>query len=135
MDKTILLCDDEPAILRPTEYTLQRDGLNVLCATDGEEAWQLICSNQIDVVVTDWQMPRMDGLTLVEKIRQHSQTVTLPVIMVSARSQELLDSQRIKELQLAAIIDKPYSPRELNHCIKRIVEIGPFDNATYPSQA
>jgi len=124
MDKTVLLCDDELAILRPTEYALQRDGVNVLCAINGEQAWQLILTSHPDVLVTDWQMPRLDGLELVERIRDHNDTQSLPVIMISARTDELQQSERAKRLQLAAVIAKPFSPRELSRCIERIVEVG-----------
>ena len=124
MDKTVLLCDDERAILRPTEFALQRDGVNVLCAVDGEEAWQLILTSRPDVLVTDWQMPRLNGLELVERVRGHDATQDLPVIMISARSDELQQSERAQRLRLAAIVAKPFSPRELSRCIERIVEVG-----------
>ena len=61
MNKTVLFCDDEPNILRPTEYALQRDGLNVICTVDGEEAWEKFLTLRPDLLVTDWQMPRLDG--------------------------------------------------------------------------
>jgi len=125
MDKTVLLCDDEPAILRPTEYALQRDGLNVVCAVDGEEAWQLILSSHPDILVTDWQMPRLDGLQLAERIRSHSESHDIPIVMISARGEELQQLERTQRLQLAAVISKPFSPQELKCCIERIVEIGP----------
>ena len=68
--------------------------------------------------------PRLDGLELVERIRDHNDTQSLPVIMISARTDELQQSERAKRLQLAAVIAKPFSPRELSRCIERIVEVG-----------
>lgn len=124
MNKTVLFCDDEPNILRPTEYALQRDGLNVICTVDGEEAWEKFLTLRPDLLVTDWQMPRLDGLQLVERVRGHSDRCNLPVIMVSARSEELQRSERAQRLQLAAVIAKPFSPRELNRCIEQIIEVG-----------
>jgi len=61
----ILLVDDELHILRAAEFKLKRFGFDVVCAFDGEEAWDAICDCRPDLVVTDLQMPRLSGVGLI----------------------------------------------------------------------
>lgn len=113
MSKRILLCDDEAHILRAAEFKFKRAGYEVLCATDGQEAWELIQQHRPDIVVTDCQMPRMNGLQLAEKIHGTPETRGLPVIMLSAKGFEL-SSENIRErFGIRALLAKPFSPREL----------------------
>ena len=122
MVKRVLLCDDELEILRPTEYTLTRGGFEVDCACDGLAAWEVVQNRPPDVVVTDWQMPKLDGLSLIERIRTNPLWEHIPVIVITGKCTELRQDPRIDRLHLAAIISKPFSPRELNHCISQFLE-------------
>src|SRR5580765_1916878 len=70
MTKRILLCDDELHILRAAEFKFKRAGYEVVCASDGQEGWERIQEQRPDIVVTDWQMPRVSRLGLGERIRQ-----------------------------------------------------------------
>ena len=124
MTKCVLLCDDEIDLLRPTEYALKRAGVEVICALDGERAWNLILERLPTVVVTDWQMPRLDGVQLVKRIRSRQQTCHLPVVMITAKYTELLETAETQNLQLSAVIAKPFSPRELSQRVEKIVEAG-----------
>ena len=65
MPKRILLCDDEVHILRAAEFKLKRAGYDVQTASDGQEAWEHIQAQPPDILITDCQMPRLDGLGLV----------------------------------------------------------------------
>jgi CheY-like chemotaxis protein len=113
MSKRILLCDDEAHILRAAEFKFKRAGYEVFCATDGQEAWELVQQHHPDIVVTDCQMPRMNGLQLAEKIQQTPETRGLPVIMLSAKGFELSPENIREEFGIRALIAKPFSPREL----------------------
>lgn len=124
MGKRILLCDDELDILRPTGFALKRDGAEVECARDGQEAWEKIQNDPPDVLVTDWKMPHLDGVQLIQRIRQDPVLEHLPVIMITARSEELMACEWVADLDLVAVVPKPFSPRELNHCIERVMEVG-----------
>ncbi len=123
MTKHVLLCDDEVHILRAAEFKIKRAGYSVRTAGDGEEAWQLIQDLVPDLVITDCQMPRLDGLELVRRMRSESRTAAVPVFMLTAKGYELSHEELASELAIMAVIAKPFSPREL---LKRVEEtLGP----------
>ena len=113
MAKRVLLCDDEIHILRAAEFKVKRAGYSVRTAGDGEEAWQLIQDQVPDLLITDCQMPRLDGLGLVRRLRQDYRTQDVPVFMLTAKGYELSHEQLASELGVLAVIAKPFSPREL----------------------
>ncbi|MBI82017.1 MAG: response regulator [Planctomycetaceae bacterium] len=124
MEKYVLLCDDEIDILLPTKHSLKRVGVDIICAVDGQQAWELISEHPPTVLVTDWQMPKLNGVELVKRIRGQQEIRHLPVVMITAKHEELLQTAEMNCLQLAAIIAKPFSPRELSLCVEQIVETG-----------
>ena len=89
MNKKVLLCDDEIHILRAAELKVSRAGYEVRIARDGEEAWAMIQAELPDVLVTDVQMPRVDGFELSRRIRNDDTTKDLPILMLTAKGQEL----------------------------------------------
>jgi CheY-like chemotaxis protein len=113
MSKRILLCDDEAHILRAAEFKFKRAGYEVFCAGDGQEGWELLTQHRPDIVVTDCQMPRMNGLQLAERIKQTPETSGLPVIMLSAKGFELSPEDIREKFGIRALLAKPFSPREL----------------------
>jgi two-component system, OmpR family, alkaline phosphatase synthesis response regulator PhoP len=113
MSKRILLCDDEIYILRAAEFKLKRAGYDVQIASDGEEAWEAIQAQKPDILVTDCQMPRLDGIRLVERIRANPATADLPVFMLTAKGFELSHEELAGTWNVMAVIAKPFSPREL----------------------
>jgi DNA-binding response OmpR family regulator len=113
MPKRILLCDDELHILRAAEFKFKRAGYDVVCANDGQEAWEQIQECRPDIVVTDCQMPRLSGLGLAQRIRQSPATADLPVLMLSAKGFELSADQLREQFGIRHLMAKPFSPREL----------------------
>jgi two-component system, OmpR family, alkaline phosphatase synthesis response regulator PhoP len=113
MTKRILLCDDEPHILRAAEFKFKRAGYDVICANDGQEGWEQIEQRRPDIVVTDCQMPRLSGLGLAERIRDTPATADLPVIMLSAKGFELPLADLRAQFGIRYLMAKPFSPREL----------------------
>jgi DNA-binding response OmpR family regulator len=128
MGKRILLCDDEPHILRAAEFKFKRAGYEVACASDGEEGWELVNSFQPQILVTDYQMPRLDGLGLVIRVRENPETAQLPVFMLTAKGFELSHAETCEKYGIRAVLAKPFSPREL---FQRVEEI--LDNQTAES--
>ena len=113
MAHRILLCDDEIHILRAAEFKLSRAGYEVRCSTDGEEAWEEIQRWKPDVLITDFQMPRLDGVGLCRRVRANPETRDLPVFMLTAKGYELSGQELTEELRVTVVIAKPFSPREL----------------------
>ena len=117
MPKRVLLCDDEIHILRAAEFKIKRAGYSVRTAGDGEEAWQLVQDQVPDLLITDCQMPRLDGLGLVRRLREDHRTADVPVFMLTAKGYELSHENLAAELGVIDVIAKPFSPREL---LKRV---------------
>jgi len=113
MPQRVLLCDDEVHIVRAAEFKLSRAGYDVECVFDGEAGWQAIQRQRPDLVITDCQMPRLNGLGLIERMRAHDDTRDIPVFMLTGKGLELSQQEAIAGLNISAIIGKPFSPREL----------------------
>jgi CheY-like chemotaxis protein len=109
----IVICDDEPHILRAAEFKFRGAGHTVRAASDGEEAWQFIQEELPDLLVTDYQMPRLDGLSLITRLREHEETSHLPVLLLTAKGLELSFDTLHNQLRIFALIGKPFSPRDL----------------------
>jgi len=118
MTKSILLCDDELHILRAAEFKFRRAGYEVRCASDGEEAWSLILEQMPDILITDYQMPRLDGVELAQRIRSHENTADLEIILLSAKSFILADREIARQWGIKAVLSKPFSPRQLLKCVE-----------------
>ena len=107
--ETVLVCDDDQAILDSIEIYLKLEGYNVLKAEDGEKALELIRDNEIHCLVLDIMMPKLDGLQATLQIRKN---YSFPIIMLSAKSE---DTDKITGLSFGAddYVTKPFNPLEL----------------------
>ena len=124
MSRNVLLCDDETHILRAAQIKLSRSGYNVTCAHDGQEAWELIQAQVPDILVTDLQMPRMDGLELSRHVRENPATQSLPILVLSAKGFEPAFRDQVAQYGVLAFLPKPFSPRELLACIENVLATG-----------
>ncbi len=125
MGKKVLLCDDDIHILRSAEIKVSRSGYEVRIAQDGQEAWELILQDRPDILVTDVQMPRLDGIELIRRIRENPETRDLPVLMLTAKGFELPPEEMADKLGVTDILAKPFSPRELVSIIDRTLNATP----------
>jgi len=114
---TILLVDDEDAIQRLLTYPLERDGYRVVQARDGEEALRRFAEEEIDLVVLDIMLPKLDGLEVCKRLRAES---TVPIIMLTARDDEL---DKVLGLELGAddYITKPFLIREFRSRVRAVL--------------
>jgi two-component system alkaline phosphatase synthesis response regulator PhoP len=119
-DKKVLVVDDEIHIVHVVTIKLRNNGYDVVSASDGAEAYELACSEKPDIVVTDYQMPVMSGLELIEKLRQTPQTADVPVIILTARS-FAVEEQRKQKLKINKCLSKPFSPKELLRDIEDVL--------------
>jgi DNA-binding response OmpR family regulator len=114
---TILLVDDEDAVQKLLTYPLEHEGFRVLQARDGEEALEQFAQEQVDLVVLDLMLPRLDGLEVCRRLRAQS---AVPIIMLTARDDEL---DKVVGLELGAddYITKPFSIREFRSRIRALL--------------
>lgn len=115
----ILVVDDEAHIVRVVAFKLRSAGFEVIEAFDGEEAWDRLEESRVDLVLTDRQMPILDGIELARRIAANPRTTNLPVIMLTARGFRLTPSE-LSDAGIVEMIDKPFSPRGL---VERIEEV------------
>ncbi|MEP3347973.1 MAG: phosphate regulon transcriptional regulator PhoB [Litoreibacter sp.] len=108
----ILLVEDEPAQAEVLTYNLSAEGFAVRHATNGEEAMQLIDEELPDLVILDWMMPLLSGIEVCRRIKSRDTTKHIPIIMLSARSEEV-DSVRGLDTGADDYVTKPYSVKEL----------------------
>ncbi|WP_438981757.1 phosphate regulon transcriptional regulator PhoB [Lentibacter sp.] len=109
---TILLVEDEPAQRAVLAYNLKSEGFDVIEAEDGEEALVMAQDSLPDLVLLDWMLPHVSGLEVCRRLKSGKATRALPVIMLSARSEEL-DKVRGLETGADDYMVKPYSVAEL----------------------
>ena len=111
-NKTVLVVEDEEAIMTLLKYNLEKEGFSVLTAMDGEDALCQVREYKPDIMVLDWMLPSMTGVEVCKSVRRNANTRNIPIIMLSARGQE---DDRIQGLDSGAddYITKPFSPSEL----------------------
>jgi DNA-binding response OmpR family regulator len=114
---TILLVDDEDSVQKLLTYPLEREGFRVLQARDGEEALSKFRAEQVDLVVLDVMLPKLDGLEVCKRLRVESM---VPIIMLTARDDEL---DKVLGLELGAddYITKPFSIREFRSRVRALL--------------
>ncbi|MFW5839728.1 MAG: HD domain-containing phosphohydrolase [Planctomycetota bacterium] len=129
MAKRIVLADDEAHVLDVLSMKLTKAGFEVLTAHDGQQALELCQAHVPDLLITDCQMPRLDGLGLCTALQDSELTRRIPRIMLTAREFEI-DSGQLAGGGISAILSKPFSPRQV---LEKAVELLPA-GAVEPGQ-
>ena len=120
----ILVCDDDKEIAKAIEIYLNKEGYKIIKAYNGEEAIEIIKTNEIHLILLDIMLPKIDGISVAQKVRQKK---SIPIIMLSAKSE---DYDKINGLNSGAddYITKPFNPLELiarvNSQIRRYTSLG-----------
>jgi DNA-binding response OmpR family regulator len=122
----ILVVDDEPLYIRLLEINLKIEGYEVITATNGLEALEMVSTQMPDLILLDVMMPKLDGITTCERIRQFS---NVPVIMVTAKGEE---QERVRGLNVGAddYIVKPFSATELLARVRAVLRRAQTTNET-----
>ena len=109
MAKRILLVDDEPLIIKGLRFTLEQEGYEILTAADGEEALQVFKEQQVDLVLLDVMLPKLDGIQVCQRIRE---TSNVPILMLTAKGE---DMDKILGLEYGAddYMTKPFNILEV----------------------
>jgi DNA-binding response OmpR family regulator len=110
--KRILVADDEPDVRELVVYRMKRSGYDVIEAKNGEEAFELAVANVPDLIVADVMMPRVDGYELTRLLRAEQTTQRIPIILLTAKTQEADVSQGF-DAGADDYLKKPFNPDEL----------------------
>ena len=117
MNRTILIVDDSETsrmIIRKCLSMTGDEDSTFLDAEDGIRALSTLSDTRVDLVVTDLNMPRMDGITLLRKLRKGEKTRDLPVVVISSMGNDHLDHE-LRELSVSAIVRKPLTPAKIRN--------------------
>ena len=121
MLKKILTVDDSPSIRQMLTFVLETNGYRVLQASDGVEGLEIAKSNNIDVVLTDQNMPKMDGLSLIRELRALPAYEKTPIVMLTTESSLAMKEQG-RGAGATGWMVKPFDPDKLIDIIKRILK-------------
>ena len=119
MNKRILIVEDEKDIRELLEHYLKKEGYEVQSAKDGQAGLEKASKEKLDLIILDLMLPQVDGLEICRRLRSQAATAALPIIMLTARTEE---TDRIVGLEMGAddYITKPFSPREVLARIKAL---------------
>lgn len=121
MTKVIMTVDDSAAMRQMVSFTLKQGGYEVIEAVDGEDAWSKIGgAKKVHLLVTDLNMPKMDGIQLIRKVRSDPRFKYVPIIMLTTESQAS-KKQEGKVAGATGWIVKPFRPEQLLAVVKKVV--------------
>jgi two-component system, OmpR family, alkaline phosphatase synthesis response regulator PhoP len=120
-NKKILVADDEIHIVQVVAMKLRNNGFEAITADNGLDAYKLCCEEKPSMVITDYQMPGMTGIELIEKIRTTAGIENTPVIVLTARG-FAIDGREQERLNISEFLSKPFSPKELLGRVEGILQ-------------
>jgi DNA-binding response OmpR family regulator len=121
MSYHIHCCDDEPHIVLAVSLKFSKAGFRVTSDGDGQAAWESIQRERPQLLITDLQMPGMDGLELIRRIRANPELHDLPVILLTAKGLEFDNDELRERFGVSEIVCKPFSPRELVERVRTLL--------------
>jgi CheY-like chemotaxis protein len=116
-ERLVLVVDDDPDILQTLALCLTSEGYNVLMASNGQEALELLRQQKPACILLDLMMPVMDGFTTLEALRTDERTRSIPVVILSALSSGEV-RRRCHDMGVRAILQKPYKPEDLLRAVE-----------------
>lgn len=120
MKKTILTVDDSASIRHMVKFSLSKEGYEIIEAVDGKDALNKLSTADANMVVTDLNMPNMDGITLIKELRKQPKYKFTPIIMLTTESQDSKKSEG-KAAGATGWIVKPFQPDQLVAVVKKVL--------------
>ena len=117
----ILAVDDSPSMRKMVSFTLNGAGHQVVDAVDGEDAYEKAQTQMFDLVLTDQNMPRLDGLGLTRKLREHPRFKATPILMLTTESSDLM-KQAGRAAGATGWLAKPFDPARLLDVINKVIK-------------
>jgi DNA-binding response OmpR family regulator len=115
----ILVVDDESALTDVVAHSLRKAGYQVVTAADGEEGFDLATRERPDLIVSDYQMPRVDGIQMCTRMRRDPRTREVPVILLTARGHRLTPTE-LAATGICELMPKPFSAK---HLVARVADV------------
>lgn len=119
--RRVLIAEDNAALRRVIAFTLKGVGFETTAVADGLQAWEIAEQEEFDLVVSDQQMPHMNGLELIENLRCSQANATTPAVLLTAKGLELEFETLREKYGLAAMLPKPFSPSQLGALAEQLV--------------
>lgn len=120
MAKTVLAIDDSASMRQMVAFTLKSSGYDVIEAVDGQDGLDKAKSKSVNLVLTDQNMPRMDGLTLIKSLRAMPQYKDTPILMLTTESSDAMKAQG-KAVGATGWLVKPFDPQKLVDVVKKVI--------------
>lgn len=120
MAKTILAVDDSASIRQMVSFTLKSSGYDVIEGVDGMDGLDKAKGRTVDLVLTDQNMPRMDGLTLVKNLRAMPQYRATPILMLTTESSDAMKAQG-RAAGATGWLVKPFDPQKLIEVVRKVI--------------
>jgi two-component system chemotaxis response regulator CheY len=120
MAKKILIVDDSESIREVVSFTLENEGYEVMVGIDGEDALKFLDGREINLVITDLHMPKLDGIGLIKKIRKMEDYQRVPILFLTTESQAA-KKMEAKEAGATGWIVKPFVPAKLIAALKKVI--------------
>jgi two-component system chemotaxis response regulator CheY len=118
--RAVLIVDDSITIRQMVAFTVQQAGMATVEATDGQDALNRLASQRVDLVITDLNMPNMDGIALIRELRRRPESKHTPILMLTTESQEG-KKQEGRAAGATGWIVKPFDPQRLLQVISRVL--------------
>jgi two-component system, OmpR family, alkaline phosphatase synthesis response regulator PhoP len=119
----ILVAEDNIAMANVIAFNLMKAGFDVLHVGSGDIAWKLLQQEEFDLLVTDYQMPGMNGGDLSRRMRQEPSLSEIPIVLLTAKFLELDGERCLDTLGVNAVMMKPFSPRGLVHMVQKLLSV------------
>ena len=120
MAKVIMTADDSASVRQMVSFTLKQSGYDVIEAVDGKDALAKLGTNRVDMLITDLNMPNMDGIELIRQLRSTADHKFIPIVMLTTESQDS-KKQAGKAAGATGWIVKPFKPEQLLAVIKKVL--------------
>jgi two-component system chemotaxis response regulator CheY len=117
---SILAVDDSASMRQMVSFTLKSAGYNVIEAVDGQDAWEKAGGRSFDLVLTDQNMPRMDGISLTKKLRETAQFKSTPILILTTESSDQM-KQAGRAAGATGWLVKPFDPNKLIEVIQKVI--------------
>ena len=118
--QSILAVDDSPSMRKMVSFTLTGAGYHVAEAVDGQDALEKAESHDIDLVLADQNMPRLDGIGLTRKLREHPKFKTIPILILTTESSDQM-KQAGRTAGATGWLVKPFDPNRLIEVIQKVI--------------